>query len=103
MLYALYDSTAAALYPARLWARAASSMLRGMPGGEGLPEFMTWPTRAAMAWADVTDSVLRPRGKPAWNVRTARGSEEPVVEQVVLDLPFVRLLRTRRASCWWRR
>ena len=93
MLYALYDSTAAALYPARLWARAASSMLRGLPGADTMPDYLTWPARATVAWADVADSVLRPRGKPDWNIRAARGSEEPVAEQVELDLPFVRLLR----------
>ena len=93
MMYALYDTTAAALYPARLWARAAAAAVRAVPGLDTLPEAATWPARAAIAWADVTDSVLRPRGKPAWNVRATRGSEEPVAEQVVLDLPFVRLLR----------
>ena len=93
MLYSMYDSTAAALYPARLWARAASTLLRSLPGIDAMPEAMTWPTRAVIAWADVADSVLRPRGKPEWNVRTVRGGDEPVVEDVVLDLPFVRLLR----------
>lgn len=93
MLYSIYDSTAAALYPARLWARAASTLLRSLPGNDAIPEAMTWPARAVIAWADVADSVLRPRGKPEWNVRTVRGGVEPVVEEVVLDLPFVRLLR----------
>ena len=93
MLYSMYDSTAAALYPARLWARAASSLLRSMPGSDAMPDALTWPTRAVIAWADVADSVLRPRGKPEWNIRTVRGGDESVVEEVVLDLPFVRLLR----------
>lgn len=93
MLYALYDSTAAALYPARLWAQAASSLLRHVPGEPTLPDFVTWPARSAVAWADVADSVLRPRGKPAWDIRAAYGSAEAVTEEVVLDLPFVRLLR----------
>ena len=92
MLYSMYDATAAALYPARLWARAASSVLRSLPGAETLPEHLTWATRATVAWADVADSVLRPRGKPDWNIRAVRGSDEAVHEEVVLDLPFVRLL-----------
>ena len=92
MLYALYDSTAAALYPARVMAQAASFMLRHVPGEPTLPDMLTWPARATVAWADVADSVLRPRGKPAWNVRAKHGSPDAVHEQVVLDLPFVRLL-----------
>ena len=89
MLYAMYDATAAAMFPARMLARTASTMLRGHTG----PDFLTWGSRAAVAWADVADDVLRPRGKPEWNIRTVRGGEDPVTEQVELDLPFVRLLR----------
>ena len=89
MLYAMYDATAAAMYPARMWARSASTLLRGQAG----PDYMTWPARAAVAWADVADDVLRPRGKPEWNVKQSRESEEPLAEEVVLDLPFVRLVR----------
>ena len=89
MLYALHDMTTAAMLPARLWAQQASSMLRGQVG----PDYLTWPARAAVAWADVADDVLRPRGKPDWNVKTVRGGDEAVVDEVVLDLPFVRLMR----------
>ncbi len=89
MLYALYDATAAAMYPARIWARSASIMLRGQVG----PDYLTWPARAAVAWADVADDVLRPRGKPEWNIKTVRNGEDAVTEEVVLDLPFVRLIR----------
>ena len=89
MLYALYDATAAAMFPARMWARTASTLLRGAPG----PDFLTWGTRAAVAWADVADDVLRPRGKPDWNIKTTRGGDVPLPEEVILDLPFVRLLR----------
>ena len=63
--------------------------MRGQVG----PDYLTWPARAAVAWADVADDVLRPRGKPAWNVMTVRGGDEPVADEVVLDLPFVRLMR----------
>ena len=89
MLYSMYDTAAAAMAPARLWARTASSMLRNAPG----PDYLTWPVRAAVAWADVADDVLRPRGKPEWNIKTMRGGDEPLHEDVVLDRPFVRLLR----------
>lgn len=89
MLYELHDAASAAMLPARMWAQAASTALR-MPGG---PDYMTWPTRAVVAWAEVTDDVLRPRGKPAWNIKAKRGADEGVREQVVLDRPFVRLLR----------
>ena len=89
MLYAMYDMSSAALFPARMWALSASLFLRGTSG----PDFMTIGLRSAVAWADVADDVLRPRGKPAWNVKVARGAAEDLVEEVVLDLPFVRLLR----------
>ena len=89
MLYALHDAAAAAMLPARAWARAASTMLRNTPG----PDAFTWGTRAAVAWADVAHDVLRPRGKPEWQVRVSRGAEEPLHETVALDQPFVRLVR----------
>jgi poly(3-hydroxybutyrate) depolymerase len=89
MLYALHDAAAASLIPARMWARTASTMLRGQTG----PDFMTWPARAAVAWADVADDVLRPRGKPDWNIKAKYGADEGIAEEVVLDQPFVRLLR----------
>ena len=89
MIYAMHDAASAAMLPARMWAGAASAALR-MPGG---PDYLTWPSRAAVAWAEVTDDVLRPRGKPAWNIKVRRGASEGVAEEVVLDRPFVRLLR----------
>lgn len=98
MLYAMYDATSAALAPARLWARTASSVLRDVPGASMLPELMTWGSRAAVAWADVADDVLRPRGKPEWNIRTQRGGDTPLPEHIELDLPFVRLLRFANAG-----
>ena len=93
MLYALHDAAAATILPARMWARTASAMLRSAPTYPNTPEFMTWGARAAIAWADVADDVLRPRGKPAWDVRTSRGADEVLPEDVALDLPFVRLMR----------
>jgi poly(3-hydroxybutyrate) depolymerase len=89
MLYAMYDVSAAALLPIRMWAKTASTILRDVPG----PDYLTWGARAAVAWADVADDVLRPRGKPDWNIKTTRGGDVPLPEEVVLDLPFVRLLR----------
>ena len=89
MIYALHDAATASLLPARAWARAASTLLRAAPG----PDALTWGTRAVSAWADVANDVLRPRGKPEWNIKTTRGGEEPLPETVELDQPFVRLLR----------
>ncbi len=89
MLYAMHDAAAAAMLPARMWAQAASSILRDAPG----PDSLTWPGRAAVAWSDVAHDLLRPRGKPAWDIRQQRGGTEPLAETVELDLPFVRLLR----------
>jgi poly(3-hydroxybutyrate) depolymerase len=89
MLYALYDAAAAAMVPARMWARSASTMLRGQTG----PDYLTWPARAAVAWADVAEDVMRPRGKPDWNIKVKYGAEEVIPEEVVLDQPFVRLVR----------
>jgi len=99
MIYALHDAAAAALLPARAWARAASSMLRETPG----PDVLTWGTRAAVAWADVAHDVLRPRGKPEWNIKVSRGAEEPLHEAVELDQPFVRLLRFQAPGAIGRR
>ena len=89
MLYAMHDAATAALLPARLWADAASAFLRGAQG----PDFLTWGARAAVAWADVAHDVFRPRGKPEWSIRTARGADAVVPDHVELDLPFVRLMR----------
>ena len=93
MLYTMYDATAAALAPARMWARTASAVLKDSPGAAMFPDAFTWGSRAATAWADVAEDVLRPRGKPEWNIRTERGGDTPLPEHVELDLPFVRLLR----------
>ncbi len=89
MLYAMYDAAAAAMLPARMWARTASTMLRGQTG----PDYLTWASKAAVAWADVADDVLRPRGKPEWNIKVRYGADEVIPEDVVLDLPFLRLVR----------
>jgi poly(3-hydroxybutyrate) depolymerase len=89
MLYAMYDAAAAAMLPARMWARTASTMLRGQTG----PDYLTWASKAAVAWADVADDVLRPRGKPEWNIKVQYGADEVIPEDVVLDLPFLRLVR----------
>ncbi|MBV8915574.1 MAG: polyhydroxyalkanoate depolymerase [Acetobacteraceae bacterium] len=92
MLYAMHDAASAALFPARMWAKAASTALRSSPG----PDYLTWPSRAAVAFADVADDVLRPRGKPAWNIKVRRGSTDGLREEVILDRPFVRLLRFQK-------
>ena len=99
MIYALHDAAAASLLPARAWARAASTLLRAVPG----PEALTWGTRSVVAWADVANDVLRPRGKPDWNIKTSRGGEEPLHETVELDQPFVRLLRFQAPGALGRR
>ena len=91
MLYSIHDAAEAALTPVRWWAQAASTLLRHQVG----PDYLTWPARAAVAWADVADDVLRPRGKPAWSIKTQRGGDVDLPEQVILDQPFVRLLRFR--------
>ena len=91
MLYALRDASAAALVPARMWAQAASGLLRNPM----LPPCMDWGARAGAAFADVTEGVIRPRGKPEWDMRLRRGAEETLPEEVVLSQPFVRLVRFR--------
>lgn len=99
MIYAFHDAAAASLLPARAWARAASTLLRAAPG----PDALTWGTRAVVAWADVANDVLRPRGKPEWNIKVSRGAEEPLPETVELDQPFVRLLRFQAPGAIGRR
>ena len=56
------------MIPARLWARAARTALKPTRG----PDYLTWPGRAAVAFADVADDVLKPRGKPAWGIKMRR-------------------------------
>ncbi len=99
MLYTMFDAASAAMFPARMWARAASTALRSPAG----PDYLTWPSRAAVAWADVADDVLRPRGKPTWNIRQRRGAEEHLHETIELDQPFVRLLRFQAPGATGRR
>ena len=89
MLYLLHDAAAAAIVPVRAWAQAASAVMRATPG----PDMLTVGARSMEAWADVANDVLRPRGKPEWNVKVTRGAEEPLHETVELDQPFVRLMR----------
>lgn len=89
MLYLLHDAAAAAIVPVRAWAQAASAVMRATPG----PDMLTVGARSMVAWADVANDVLRPRGKPEWNVKVTRGAEEPLHETVELDQPFVRLMR----------
>ena len=89
MLYTMHDAAAAALLPVRMMAKHTSALLRDTPG----PDFLTWGARAAVAWADVADDVLRPRGKPEWNIKTKYGSDVALPEEVVIERPFVRLLR----------
>ena len=105
MLYSMHDAAAAAMFPARMWARAASTGLRIAAG----PDYLTWPGRAAVAWADVADDVLRPRGKPAWNIKC--GAARRARDRGGRARPAVRPpapLRSagggrRRGCCWWRR
>ena len=91
MLYTLRDASSAALMPARLWAEAAGDFLRHPM----LPPCMDWGARVGAAFAEVTEGVLRQRGKPAWDIRLKRGAAEPLAEEIALSLPFVRLVRFR--------
>ena len=99
MLYTMYDAAAAVMFPARMWARGASAVMRASQG----PDVLTLPARAAVAWTDVVDDVVRPRGKPAWNIKRSRGSGEALPETVELDQPFVRLLRFQAPGAAGRR
>ncbi|MDT7952960.1 MAG: polyhydroxyalkanoate depolymerase [Acetobacteraceae bacterium] len=89
MIYAWHDTISAALTPARMWAKGASAMMNA-PGASA---YLAAPSRAAVAWAEVMEDVLRPRGKPEWNIKVRRNAPERVPEQVVLERPFLRLLR----------
>ena len=89
MLYTLYDVAAASMLPARIMAHVAGTAMRQHAG----PEILTWGSRAGVAWTDVMNDVLRPRGKPDWSIRVRRNDPVALPETVELDLPFVRLLR----------
>lgn len=91
MLYTLRDASSAALMPTRIWAQAASGLLRNPL----LPPLVEWATRAGAAFAEVTEGVIRQRGKPAWDMRLRRGAEEALAAEVVLNQPFVQLVRFR--------
>ena len=91
MLYTLRDASSAALMPTRIWAQATSGFLRNPM----LPPLVEWATRAGAAFAEVTEGVIRQRGKPAWDVRLRRGAEEVLAAEVVLNQPFVQLVRFR--------
>lgn len=89
MLYHLHDTLHAALAPTRLTMQWTGGVL----GNPFIPASHTWSGRATAAWAEVVESFMRPRGKPAWDIRVGRGSEQVLFEQEADRTPFCRLLR----------
>ena len=92
MLYHLHDTLHAALAPTRLTMQWTGGVL----GNPFVPASHTWSGRATAAWAEVVESFMRPRGKPAWDIRVGRGAEQVLFEQEADRTAFCRLLRFRQ-------
>ena len=96
MLYHAYELTHAAMGPMRAAAQMSSQALRN-------PFFLfadSLPARATAAACEMFVSATRRYGKPEFGIEETRidGVPVPVVEEVVLEKPFCRLLHFRRDS-----
>ena len=89
MFYSLRDAATAAMFPARMWANAASTALRS-PAGPGFPDLAEPCCRGLGGRGGRRAPPARQAGLEH---QDPRGLPEPVPEEVVIDQPFVRLLR----------
>ena len=94
MLYHAYEMTHAAMGPLRAAARMSSQALRN-------PFFVfhdTLPARASAAAFEMFVNATRRYGKPEFGIEEVEVSGEmvPVVERVVLEKPFCKLLHFKR-------
>ena len=92
MLYPLHDFQRSLLRPVSIWAEAGAEVLRAWP----LPGMAPW----AAGW-ELLRRVTKDYPRPEFGIRevVAHGRPVSVVEEVVADLPFCRLVRfTRRTG-----
>ncbi|MEI8395667.1 MAG: polyhydroxyalkanoate depolymerase [Rhodospirillaceae bacterium] len=94
MLYQVYDAQRAYLEPLRLWADA----YRIFFSHPLVPLAYTAPGRAIAAAAELFERATRRFGKPVFGLHTTviNGTEVQVVERVVTEKPFCRLLHFKR-------
>jgi poly(3-hydroxybutyrate) depolymerase len=96
MLYYAYQAQCDALFPLRLLAETAGSLL----APKGLPWFGDLPlVRDAAAALDLFSKSGLKHERPEFGIDRVRidGAEVPVSEEVVLTRPFCRLVRFRKA------
>ncbi|MEL6267656.1 MAG: polyhydroxyalkanoate depolymerase, partial [Pseudomonadota bacterium] len=96
MLYHAYEMTHAALGPMRTAARWSSHALRS----PFYPFANTLPARACAAACEMFVDATKRYAKPEFGIEETEISGEtvPVVEEVVLEKPFCRLLHFKRDS-----
>ncbi len=103
MLYALYQTAADLMLPARAWATAAGQTLAG--GGSGLE---SW--RAAGAFCEMLSRATLTHRRPAFGIAESKFGNQvvPVREEEVFATPFGTLLRfakqwacRRSPRCCW--
>ncbi|MEM6486721.1 MAG: polyhydroxyalkanoate depolymerase [Pseudomonadota bacterium] len=94
MLYHAYEMTHAAMGPMRTMARWSSHALRS----PFYPFAQTLPARTIAAACDMFVDATRRYGKPDFGIEDVEISGEavPVLEEVVLEKPFCRLLHFKR-------
>ena len=94
MLYSLFETNRAMLYPVQMLARST----KGLSNHPMAPLPMQMLGRALEAGAEVVDGVLQRRGKPDWRLRSTQidGKWVGVRTEAELVAPFCDLVRFRR-------
>ena len=94
MLYHAYEMTHAAMGPMRAAARMSSQALLSPYN----PFAMSYPARATAAACEMFVNATRRYGKPEFGIDETEVMEEivPVVEEIVVDKPFGKLLHFKR-------
>ena len=92
--YQLYEMTRIAFAPARAW----SEVTRLLFGNPMNPVAETPWSRSVLATAELFERMTRRYGKPAFDLPTTivDGQPVPVVEDIVWERPFCRLIHFRR-------
>lgn len=94
MLYHAYEMTHAAMGPMRAAAKMSSQALLSPYN----PFAMSYPARATAAACEMFVNATRRYGKPEFGIDETEVMEEivPVVEEIVVDKPFGKLLHFKR-------
>ena len=96
MLYHAYEMTHAAISPMR----AVAQLGRDLAKSPFNPFSTFYPARASAAAFEMFISATRRYGKPEFGITSCLvdGVQTPVVQEIILSLPFCNLIRFRRAS-----